>query len=204
MLSQSGVIEDEIARLQRELALKDRSCKAVIPVTPAAPAPVVPVFPTPTPGPTPTPTPAPETPPTDAPSEEEKAELDQRITKRGAQRGALNFVLEWSTIDDVDLYLTCPNGREISYRNRTDCGGTYDLDANVVRADAITDPAENIVFEQITPGLYKVRAHLRGERTQGPKTLTLHVLRRDGQSQSFTGQVGGGQSEWTTNISISR
>jgi hypothetical protein len=202
------VIDDEIARLERELALMDRVCKPTIPllvpqVAPEVvpeeepetnPAPVPPAFPKP-------PVPQQED---QSQTEADRAEIDRRITKRGAARGALNFALAWASRDDIDLYVTCPAGQTISYRNRSACGGTYDLDANVTRRTAVDDPVENVVFNDVTPGIYRIRAQLRSARTEGPKTVTLHVLRRDGRSQSFSGTVGAGQNEWTMNISISR
>jgi hypothetical protein len=188
--AERAVIEDTNAALERELALADRTCQPTIPVVPAVPAvPAPPAFPAPV---------------DETQTQQDREDVDRRISERGAARGDLNFALEWDTVDDVDLYVTCPTGEEISYKNRSACGGTYDLDANVANASLITDPVENVVFEQAPIGIYKVRAHLRGERTQGTKTIVLHVLRRDGPSQSYTGKVGNGQSEWVTNISISR
>lgn len=193
VLGEARVIEDEIAGLEHEMALLDRGCKPTIPVLPA------------TPKVAPAPGSAPDTnAPAITPTDKDRAEIDKRIRDRGAARGVLNFVLEWQSVDDVDLYVTCPNGATISYRNKTDCNATYDLDANVLRKDAITDPAENIVFNELHTGLYKVRAHLRGHRTDRPVSIVLHVLRADGNSQSFTGILGSDQKEWTKNITISR
>ena len=192
------IIEDEIARLQRELAQADMACQPVIPILPAAPKPDKPALPVPA-FPT-APTPQRDETQTKADRDEARA----RISKRGAELGALNFVLQWGSLDDIDLYVTCPAGQTISYSNRAGCGGRYDLDANVAQATAISDPAENIVFENAAPGLYKVRAQLRSNRTNGPKAVTLHVLRKNGPSQSFSGTVGPEAREWTLNIAISR
>ena len=187
------ILSDEIARLQRELALTDRTCQPSVPILPATP--VVPAFPAP---------PAPDAKQDQTKTEADRSEVQKRITERGAKTAALNFVLEWDSVDDVDLYVTCPAGETISYSNRAGCGGHYDLDANVAAVSAINDPMENIVFENAAKGLYKVRAHLRGNRTKGTKTVTLHVLREEGPSQSYSGTLGPGQGEWTVNISISR
>lgn len=191
---EAGVLSDEIARLQRELALVDRSCQPRVPILPVTPA--TPVFPVPA---------VPPVPPVDeSKGEADRTDVQTRIVARGATLGALNFVLEWDSTDDIDLFVTCPEGETISYSNRQGCGGRYDLDANVARNSAIADPAENIVFENPARGLYKVRAHLRDNRTGGTKTVTLHVLRKDGPSQSYTGTLAPGQGDWTVNISISR
>lgn len=191
--AEARVLGDENARILRELALADRSCQPRVAILPApdnasaAPTPVLPDVKR-------------DRTRTDA----DRSKVEKRITERGAELGALNFVLEWSSVDDIDLYVTCPQGETISYSNREGCGGRYDLDANVAAISAVTDPVENIVFENAAPGLYKVRAHLRGNRTDGAKTVTLHVLRKNGPSQSFTGTLAPGQVDWTVNISISR
>ncbi len=194
------IISDDIARLQRELALVDRTCQPRIPILPVIPD--VPAKPPAKPPVTPPVIPEPEK--DETKTEDDRAEVEERIAERGAELGALNFVLEWASLDDIDLYVTCPAGETISYSNREGCGGRYDLDANVAQVSAVKDPAENIVFENAAKGLYKVRAHLRGNRTGGDKPVTLHVLRKDGPSQSYTGVIGVGQDEWTVNISISR
>jgi hypothetical protein len=207
---ENRVIGDEIARLQRELAMADRSCQPRIPILPAPPdtpdTPAIPVFPKPTEPDVPAPA-APEPPPAppdETKSDADRAEVQERIAERGAELGALNFVLEWDSIDDIDLFVTCPAGDTLSYSKRAGCGGRYDLDANVAAASAVRDPAENIVFENAATGLYKVRAQLRDDRTGTDQTVTLHVLRKSGPSQSYTGIVGPGREDWTLNISISR
>jgi len=201
---ENGVIADEILRLQRELAMAGRVCQPRIPVLPVNPAtPAIPAFPTP-----PVPNePAPSVPdpkPDQTRNDADRAETEARLTERGAELGALNFVLEWASTDDIDLYVTCPAGETISFSNRAACGGLFDLDANVAISTAVNDPVENIVFENAALGLYKVTAHLRSERTNGDKTVTLHVLRKGGQSQSYTGKVGPESRDWVVNISISR
>ena len=217
VLTEREVIEDRIARLQHELALTDRACQPTEPraVSPAPETPI-PTLPVPEPeAPEPeTPEledpeppkddePAPDvTPPVDLP-DEDKAELEQEIEDRGAAKGDLNFTLAWDAVDDLDLYVVCPSGQTISYRERTSCNGVYDLDANAERRTAVTNPVENVVFNEPQIGIYKVRVHLRSNRTAGEKSFTLHVLRRDGPSNSYTGKVAEGQREWTTNISIS-
>lgn len=195
-LGEQRVIEDKIARLRHELALADRACKPTIPLKPALPLPV--------------PEPAPKTPvaPGDK-QDESKTEVGRdavirRITKRGAAPGALNFVLEWASKDDVDLYITCPTGAVISHSNRGDCNATFDLDANRQAASAVPDPVENIVFDQVQPGIYKVRSHLQANRSGGDVPVTLHVLRKNGPSHSYSATLGTGRREWTVNISISR
>lgn len=191
------VLENEIAALEHELALMDRACQPTIPVVPASPAPTVDE-------------PAEKTPdPVQAPTPQDKTERDSQdvirdLDARGARRAELNFALSWNTLDDIDLAVTCPSGQTISYSNRGDCDGTLDLDANVTRADAVSDPVENIVFDQARPGLYKVNVRLKSNRGDGEKPVTLHVLRRDGRSLTYSGTVSDKAPEWSLNISISR
>ncbi len=199
-----AVIEDEIAGLRRELTLLDRSCQPTIPILPATPgetapeAPAQPNLPAfPAPGAAPAPAPQDDT--TLTPEA-----VGRQLVERGARRGELNFALSWSTTDDIDLTVACPTGQVLSHSNRSDCNGIYDLDANVRRAEAVTDPVENVVFDEVIEGVYQVRALLKGNRTVGDKTVTLHVLRQDGRSQTYSGKVGDNAPEWAVNISISR
>ncbi|AVO37010.2 hypothetical protein [Pukyongiella litopenaei] len=194
-LSESRVLADRVAGLEHELALRNRICKPVIPLRGAEAAP--PVAPSAPTAPAPAPVPAP------ADKAEAPAGLDDRLRERGAARGALNFTLVWHTRDDIDLRVECPTGQEVSYLKRDVCGGRYDLDANLRADTAIEDPVENVVFDAARPGLYKVRAHLRGERTDGDKAVTLHVLYGDGRAEQYSGTVNARQRSWVTNISIS-
>lgn len=196
---ETTVIEDEIAGLKREIALLDRNCQPVIPISPAPEAPqqggTLPVFPSP---------PATSDPAPDNKTERSPEDVGRQIVERGSRRGALNFALSWGTTDDIDLSVTCPTGQVISYLNRNDCGGSFDLDANVARAQAIADPVENIVFDEAVPGVYIVRVNLKSDRTAGEKPVTLHVLRQDGRALTYSGKVDDKSPEWTLNISISR
>lgn len=207
---EGAAIEDRIARLEHELALAGRTCRATVPVQPAAapkagaPAQKTGEDPAQKPADKPAETPG-DGPASDpAETEESRADVNRRMAERGAARGALNFALEWRSTDDIDLFVTCPSGKTVGYANRTDCGGRYDLDANVAIQQAVSDPVENIVFDEAMPGVYKVRAHLRGNRTPGDKKVVLHVLRAEGPSNSYSGVVSETAREWITNISISR
>lgn len=199
------VIEDEIARLQRELALLDRACQPTVPLPVPAPLPL----PVPDPGAAPAPDaprpfeePDPTQPPDSEEAERAREDVGRRAEQRGAARGDLNFALDWGSTDDLDLYVTCPSGETLSYLRRSACNGSYDLDANVVRRTAVTDPVENIVFQNPVPGRYKVRVHLRGVRNDGDKPFALHVLRKSGQSQTFTGVLGEDARDWTRTFEI--
>jgi hypothetical protein len=168
------VIEDEIAQLEREIALADRTCKPTVPLVP-----------------------------TRAPANS-SSDVERKMAERGAARGALNFALAWGSKDDLDLHVTCPGGNTVNFISKIECGGTLDLDANNAKGKKIEDPVENIVFETAETGLYKVKVRMPVSRTKVVQSFTLHVLRRDGETQSFSGSVGPDQRDWTVNISISR
>ena len=193
VFAETAVLEDETARLEREIALADRLCQPGFAFTPA-----------------PAPAPVPEAPAVeDTPEPEEESRLEregaqERVADRGGEVGDLNFILEWDSKDDVDLFVTCPGGAELSFLNRQACGGHYDVDSNVVRAEAIENPVENVVFDPAIPGLYKVRVHLRSARSGTEVPVRLHVVRRDGPSISYDGKVGPQAQTWTLNISISK
>lgn len=194
-LTEARAAANEVAGAERLLALARRNCQPTVPLTPAAPPPVPPA--------------RPETEETDEtrtnpPGEDDRQQAARRLDTRGAARGDLNFVLDWEGTDDVDIYVTCPTGQTVSHRNTGDCNGSLDLDANAKRKTAIPDPMENVVFEDAPLGIYKIRAHLRAHRSGGPVTVRLHVLRRDGPSQSYVGMLRPKERSWTTIVSISR
>src|SRR5205823_10621394 len=66
------------------------------------------------------------------------------VTERGGTIGAVNVILRWQSADDLDLHVRCPDGSEIYYNQRTNCGGTLDVDANV--SSVIASPVENIFW----------------------------------------------------------
>ena len=175
VLTEGRALEDEVATLEYDLARTGRECRP----EPQEQA-MLPEIPEP------------------------DEELTQRLEERGASRGDLNFALQWSTSDDIDLHVTCPTGERVFFRNKTACNGTLDLDANMRSQGIVADPVENVVFEPAMTGIYVVQAHLYKERTPGPKRVVLTVLRRDGPSQSYEAILGGNQRDWTLNISISR
>lgn len=79
--------------------------------------------------------------------------------------GKFNFTLVWYDPNDLDLYVTCPCGNDISFRNRrcSGCGGYLDKDAmNELK------PVEHIFFDSPRPGSYKFKVHFYGgNRTCG-------------------------------------
>lgn len=183
------ILDDEIAALERELSLQNRSCQPSVPVAP----PIV------------------QEARRDAPGEglDESGSatgdlndaLDERLEESGAEIGDLSFALFWDRIDDLDLFVTCPGGAEIYYGKRSACGGTLDVDANS-RSQRLSDPVENIFFSNPDPGTYKVRVHLHSDRSDGPKAFTLRVRQRNGTVQNFRGQVSSSRPNWHQTITV--
>lgn len=187
-LTETRVAADEVAALEREIALVDRGCQPTIPVLPAVP----------------------ETAPAETPQQktglepgeaERKAALD-RAQGRGVEVKALTFLLEWSGPADIDLTVTCPAGPTVSRETPDACEATLALDANT--DNPIDDPVEAVTFPAAPSGLYKVMAHLRDSRGAAQVPVRLHMFRQDGPSRSYAGMLEAKQADWTTNISISR
>lgn len=105
----------------------------------------------------------------------------------------MQVILAWDDLNDVDIYVQCPNGQWIFYKSPRGCGGELDIDHNVERADAIIDPVENVVWlNDPPPGQYRIEVHLPTARQsrQSPYRVTL---RREGKPDMvFQGVVGQG------------
>jgi hypothetical protein len=87
----------------------------------------------------------------------------------GGRIGAVNVILTWRTDDDLDLHITCPNGKVIYHGNKEDCGGTLDVDANSSDVNKTTSPAENITWPAgaAPTGTYKVEVDPYRRRNVG-------------------------------------
>lgn len=180
--SEEARLRQEIARVTLELGNRRTAC-------PPPPAPPRPAPPPPAPRPAPAP-PAPRAEP--APPPPPSPDL-QRAQDRGAQTGPLQIVLAWDDVNDLDLFVTCPNGTQITFANRRACGGELDTDANVENPRTRT-PVENVVFS--TPpanGTYRITvSHFGGP---GPRVSPFRVtIRQQGRpDRVLTGQVTNGQ-----------
>lgn len=73
--------------------------------------------------------------------------------------GKLRINLQWNTQTDLDLVVFDPCGNSISFSHRKavckDCKGELDVDANY-RGTLTDTPQENIYWEKIAPGTYRV------------------------------------------------
>lgn len=99
--------------------------------------------------------------------------IKQRVKSAGGNISALlRISLGWSNYDDLDLYCQTPRRGMIYYGNRL---GILDVDMNCAgRRDSRT-PVENLAFNQVDNGVYKV--HPRNYMTceSSDKGYTLEV-----------------------------
>jgi uncharacterized protein YfaP (DUF2135 family) len=110
------------------------------------------------------------------------------VRREGGRSDApLTVTLIWDSVSDLDLWLTCPNGQRISYRNRSACGGALDIDQN---ADArrTREPVENVFFAAAPrAGTYQVRVHNYAQRG-GATNYQLRIL-KNGAPTVHRGQL---------------
>lgn len=176
------VLRDQIAAVEREIAIADRACQ---PAPPPAPPVVLPP---------PSRTEAPALPPLAPPVENN---IDQRLQQAGGRSGPLAFTLVWDGTDDLDLSVICPSGVEINWSRskRSGCGGKLDVDANN-KEPLTAQPLENIVFDTTLAGTYQVRVKMYRDRNgTGARDFRLRV-NQNGSSQILRGQVSG-RDGWT-------
>ncbi len=103
--------------------------------------------------------------------------------------GALQISLSWDTPTDQDLYVTEPNGEEISYQSETSTsGGALDRD------DVDGFGPENIFWSVDAPdGEYSVSVNDYDE-TSTPNTFYITVSGPNNQSRSFSGTTQNGNT----------
>ena len=78
--------------------------------------------------------------------------------RQGAGTGAMQIVLAWDDLNDLDLHVICPDGGHISFEQPLASGGRLDRDANALRPGApppSTRPIENVFWDAPPqPGRY--------------------------------------------------
>lgn len=89
------------------------------------------------------------------------AARDFAVARRlGTGAGAMQILLAWSDLNDLDLHVICPDGGHISFQTPLVSGGRLDHDANARRPDAAPPtarPIENVFWSTSPPpGLYRV------------------------------------------------
>lgn len=172
-------LEDQIAQLERQMAIADRACQPPPPPPPPAPVPEPIQLPDPEP---------------------RETDIDRALNRAGGQQGDLSFTLVWDSKVDLDLHVNCPSGQKIWFKKRAICRGKLDVDANARPARATTRPVENIFYEGPLPGNYRVTVNYFSKRTPDrPQSFTLQI--RDGDNvKTLRGAVRPSNRNWTTNF----
>jgi hypothetical protein len=176
------VLESEIDRLRRDLALRDNECRSL-----AARAPDRAVdegaperrADTGDPG------------ATEVPDEAQDEAFDERVEREGGETGAMTISLVWQGQSDLDLLVRCPTGEVIDYNRTNGCGGRLQIDMNS-NANVMSDtPIEHVVWPEgnVEPGGYDVGVKLYARREQGgPIPFQVRVTIGE-QEQFFDGGV---------------
>ena len=77
---------------------------------------------------------------------------------------------------DLDLHVTCPDGRRINFQQPTNCGGTLQIDMNAGARNS-NEPVEDVIWPGTPPsGRYQVQVHYYdygGRRTPVPFVVRL-------------------------------
>lgn len=130
----------------------------------------------PTPPPPPPPPPEPEPEPEPPPDE-----FDRRVDREGGQSGDVQITLIWNNVNDLDLWVTCPNGQRIYYGSMQGCGGVLDIDANAGRTS--NSPVENVTWPNgAPPGRYRIEIDHYANRG-GPDPTPYRVRVRIGDEE---------------------
>jgi hypothetical protein len=148
-------LQEEEARLRARLAELERAyagrllqCRLAQAPPPAPPRPA----------PQPQPPPPPPAPP--PPPRQDDFGLDRRLDREGAQRGQVQVSLAWNGPADLDLHVTCPDGRQINFEQLVNCGGRLQIDMNAGGGRQSDQPVEDVVWPGTPPsGRYVVRVH---------------------------------------------
>ena len=166
------VLESEIDRLRRDLALRDNECRSLAAREPEG---------------DPGGLPGAEMP---APDAQEEA-FDERVEREGGETGAMTISLVWQGQSDLDLLVRCPTGEVIDYNRTSACGGQLQIDMNS-NANVMSDtPIEHVVWPEgnVQPGDYEVGVKLYARREQGgPIPFQVRVTIGE-QEQYFDGSI---------------
>ncbi|MGF1528033.1 MAG: hypothetical protein ACFCBW_14750 [Candidatus Competibacterales bacterium] len=113
-----------------------------------------------------------------------EAQQDQlAVLQRQATKTFLVVVLRWKTRDqDIDLYVSDPDGREFYYRQHNQDGNHYPGVDAFLSVDSRRGPGAEVWFDPVAEaGLYRIRASLY-DRVGNPRDppLEVAVFFRDG------------------------
>lgn len=74
----------------------------------------------------------------------------------GSVDGVLRVSLNWFNTDDLDIHVTEPSGRHIFYGEKC---GILDVDMNVTGSNLVRDAVENLNWNRLENGIYKIGVH---------------------------------------------
>ena len=108
--------------------------------------------------------------------------------------GDVQVTLRWNSLNDLDLWVTDPDGRVIFYnKRRVPSGGSLDVDSNADCRDKVTrSPVENIFWPQgLAPrGNYRVEVLYFKHCAGAPLSETFTVSRLvDGKRTEASGVI---------------
>jgi hypothetical protein len=106
--------------------------------------------------------------------------------------GLLRINLKWHTKDDLDLAVLDPNGRKISYQNKSAISqgsiGKLDVDAN--SSETNRNPQENIFWENNPPeGYYKIYTTHFSVNEKKNVPFVLSIISKKGKSDILDGNI---------------
>jgi hypothetical protein len=113
--------------------------------------------------------------------------VKERVKSAGGKvDGFLRISLSWKNLDDLDLHVYEPDGREVYYANRTAInpyGGSLDVDMNV--SEAVENAVENVCYSQCPrDGVYKVVVNNFRNRQTANQGFEIEI-ECNGESRSF-------------------
>jgi hypothetical protein len=106
-------------------------------------------------------------------------ETKDLVEEAGGTIGAVNVILSWHTLDDLDLHVTCPSGEQIYYSNKNKCGGVLDVDMNSSSGtNKSTSPVENVTWPvgAAQAGTYKVEVDPYRRDSSQPIEFKVELL----------------------------
>lgn len=111
--------------------------------------------------------------------------LDERLKREGVQSGQLTISLMWDGKDDLDLFVTCSCGTEISFSNKKcpTCGGQLSGDMNGSGKHS-DEPIECVTFPDVA-GSFSVAVANANNRTgsqEVPFQIHIHSQSRPPQT----------------------
>jgi hypothetical protein len=177
------VLDSEIDRLRRDLALRQNECRSLAARPPEPPIDEgAPDRRADSAGPGVTEVPD---------ADERDRTFDERVEREGGETGAMNISLAWQGPSDLDLVVQCPSGEVIDYQHTSACGGRLQIDMNS-RANTMSEtPIEDVVWPEgyVQPGSYRVGVRLyKRVGASGPIPFQVRVTIGEEQ-QFFDGSV---------------